>query len=295
MELISGGPISEELSYFAEWRLVSLESRSDGTLRDRSGRFEDAFLSWDASDRLSLILGQYRSLRQVDVSRRLSVSEPAIFSASLPGDAADDPRVQSLRSFSPSGRSPGLTLGWQSIEKASPADGLFHFVTLPFPGEFSLPLSREARREASFEIEGTPKGVFLESFYRAGFHSIGAHAFLDDDRWLLTGVGTTQFAGLHLLGGLGVDAHDGASPRLRTTLQAEYLLPQAILPRDIGRRIRPGLGLRFEHLTHTGRDPAWIPYLAVSGPAGPAAFLVQLEYRSQPGNNALILDFSWLF
>ena len=68
-----------------EWRPVSLEPRSDGTLRDRSGRFEDLFLTAVAGDRLELFVGQFRQVQQVDVSRRLGVSEPALLSASLPG------------------------------------------------------------------------------------------------------------------------------------------------------------------------------------------------------------------
>ena len=44
VELISGGPLGEGTSsYFVEWRVVSLDVRGNGTLRDRGGRFEDAF------------------------------------------------------------------------------------------------------------------------------------------------------------------------------------------------------------------------------------------------------------
>lgn len=298
-ELISGGPIGEDLAYFLEWRVVSLETRADGSLRDRSGRIEDAILSWDINDRFSLDIGQYRSLNQVDVSRRLSISEPSLFSASLAGAPDPDPRVQSLRGFAAGTRSPGVTLGWHSIQHSAPADGLFHFAKLVFPGEFSIPLTREARTEASFEFDSSPKGVFLETFYRRGYQSIGAHAFLDNDRWLLTGVGTAKVkagpADLHLMGGLGVDDRRGSDPRLRSTLQAKYLLPHEALPRDIGRRIQPGFGMRFEHVTRTGNDPAWIPYVAISGPAGPTTFLLQLQYRAQPGNSAFVVDLSWLF
>ena len=298
-ELISGGPIGEQLAYFLEWRFLSLETRADGSLRDRSGRIEDAILSWDIDQRFSLDVGQYRSLEQVDVSRRLSISEPALFSTSLAGAPDPDPRIQSLRGFAPSSRSPGVRLGWHSIQGSAPADGLFHFAKLAFPGEFSVPLTREARTEASFEFENSPKGVFLETFYRRGYHSIGGHAFLDSGRWLLTGVGTTHVnigsADLHLLGGLGVDDQRGRDPRLRSTLQAEYLLPHEALPRDIGRRINPGFGLRFEHVTRNNSDPAWIPYLAVSGPAGPTTLVLQLQYRVQPGNSGLVIDLSWLF
>ncbi|MCZ6774826.1 MAG: hypothetical protein O7D34_00025 [Ignavibacteria bacterium] len=40
VELISGGPIGNSpVSYFLEWRILSQQTRSDGSLKDRSGRF----------------------------------------------------------------------------------------------------------------------------------------------------------------------------------------------------------------------------------------------------------------
>src|SRR5687767_12825989 len=84
VELISGGPIAKlPLSYFIEWRIVSQQTRNDGTLLDRGGRFEDVILNWQINDRHAVRVGQFRALNQYDVSRRLSVSEPSIFSASL--------------------------------------------------------------------------------------------------------------------------------------------------------------------------------------------------------------------
>lgn len=290
VELISGGPIGDNLSYFVEWRVVSLETRSDGSRRDRSGRFEDAYFAWDIDDRFSLQIGQYRALNQVDVSRRLSISEPTIFSTSLPGKPTSDARIRSLRGFSPAGRSPGVTLGYQSIIGDSPADGLFHFVTLPLVGELSLPLTREARQEASFELQGPPKGVYLETFYRRGFNSIGAHAFIDDDRRLLTGVGTLAFGDLHLTAGLGVDDRAGAPARWRSSFQGEYLWI-----RDARDALRPAVGFRVEHVSRSDREPAFIPYLAVAGPNRLYNFLLQLQYRAQSGHDALIVDLSVFF
>lgn len=172
VELISGGRIGDlPLSYFVEWRVVSLDLRSNGTLRDRGGRFEDAFINWEINDRNALTVGQFRSLNQYDVSLRLSVSEPVVFSASLPGAPSSNSRIQGLRGFAPSGRSPGLTYTLRSIDGPLASDGLFHFVNVPFVGELSLPLSEEARREASFELEGPAKGVFLETFYRRKLNS----------------------------------------------------------------------------------------------------------------------------
>lgn len=290
VELISGGPIGDSLSYFVEWRIGSLQTRSDGTLRDRSGRFEDAFLTWQIDDRSALTIGQYRALNQVDVSRRLSVSTPALFGTSLAGDPSSNKRIESLRAFSPAGRSPGFTYQFQSIEGELPSDGLFHFVTLPFPGELSIPLSTEARDEASFELEGAPKGVFLETFYRQGLNSIGLHGFVDDDRWLLTGLGTLNIDALQITGGIGVDEQDGAASRVRSSLQLEYLLPHN--DRD---RIRAAVGFRVEHVTKSGRETAYIPYFTMSGPNESYTFLLNLEYRGQEDNERFVAGLSILF
>ena len=306
VELISGGPIGEDLSYFVEWRAVSQQTRSDGSLRDRSGRFEDAYLTWQVDDRSSLTVGQYRALNQVDVSRRLSISEPAVFSTSLAGDPSSDPRIGSLRAFSPAGRSPGFTYELHSIQGEAPSDGLFHYVTVPFVGELSIPLTSEAKDEASFELEGPPKGVFLETFYRSGLNSIGAHAFIDDDRWLVTGAGVLNIADwlngrgpplssgdqgvlpLYLTGALGIGDRDGGSSRVRSSLEVEYLFTKFDA-------LRAGLGFRVEHVTNAGRDPAYIPYFVLSGPNQQHTFLLQVQYRAQEENDALLIGLSWLF
>ncbi len=288
VELIAGGPIGESLSYFVEWRVVSEQTRSDGSLRSRSGRFEDAFLTWDIDDRSSLTVGQYRALNQVDVSRRLSISEPAVFGTSVAGDPSSDPRIQSLRGFSPAGRSPGFTYELQSIQGEQPSDGLFHYVTLPFVGELSIPLTGEAKDEASFELQGPPKGVFLETFYRQGLNAIGAHALIDDDRWLLTGVATLNFDNFYLTGALGIDDRDGASSRVRSSLELEYLFTEVDA-------VRAGLGFRVEHVTNANRDPAYIPYLVMTGPNTQLTTILQVQYRAQDGNDALLIALSLVF
>jgi hypothetical protein len=289
VELISGGPIGElPLSFFIEWRVVSLETRGDGSLRDRGGRFEDAFINWQMTDRAAFTLGQFRAVNQVDVSRRLSVSEPALFSTSLAGEPSGNPRIQSLRAFSPAGRSPGFSFEFQSVAGDWPSDGLFHYVTVPFVGELSLPLSDEARREASFELRDEGKGVFLETFYRRRLNSVGVHAFIDDDRWLVTGVGTVNYKDFYVTSGVGVDDATGRGSRMRYSAELEYL-PTWV------EWMRPGVGFRFEHVTNANRQPAYIPYFVLSGPNTKWTFLLQLEYRIQHGNRAVFLDFSTIF
>jgi hypothetical protein len=289
VELISGGPVgSLPLSYFIEWRVVSLDIRGDGSLRDRGGRFEDAFVNWQIDDRHSVQVGQFRALNQYDVSLRLSISEPATFSAGLPGDSTSNPRITSLRSFSPSGRSPGIAYSLHSVQGPGDSDGLFHFVNLPFVGELSLPLSDEARREASFELHGPPKGVFLETFYRRHLNSIGAHAFLGDDRWLVTGVGRLNWADFHATGAVGIEDARGRSSRMRYGFEVEYL------PTWFD-GVRPGLGFRVEHISNAGQDPAYIPYLVLAGPNTQYTVWLQVEGRFQGDTHGVLIDLSFIF
>jgi hypothetical protein len=288
VELISGGPIGDRFSYFVEWRVVSLDLRDDGSLRDRGGRFEDAFVNWEINDRHTLTIGQFRSLKQYDVSLRLSASEPALFSTSLAGDPSSDPRIQSLRAFSPAGRSPGFAYTLQSVQGPSASDGLFHSVNVPFVGELSLPLSDEARREASFELQGPPKGVFLETFYRRKLNSVGAHAFVDDDRWLVTGIGRANYRDFYATVGVGWDDATGRGSRTRYSVEAEYLPAWYEV-------IRPGVGFRVEHVTNASREPAYIPYLVLSGPNSKFSFLLQIEGRFQGDSKGLVVDLSAIF
>ena len=295
-ELISGGPVGQTLSYFIEWRIGSLESRGDGTLRDRSGRFEDAYFNWQPTDRFQFTAGQFRAINQIDISRRLSISEPIVFSTSLPGDPAASSRITSLRAFSPSGRQPGFLFQYQSIPGDSEADGLFHSVVLPFVGEWSIPLTPEAHTEASFESQGPLKGAFLETYYRQDLNSIGAHAFIDDDRWLLTTVATGNYAAspltedVYVTAALGWDDSVRTPSRTRSSVEVLYL---PVLPEQDW--LRPGVGFRAERVTGPGTAPAYIPFIVLSGPNQSYTFLTQIEYRHQNDNRSFILDVSLIF
>ena len=219
VELITGGTLGEQWSYFAEWRIVSLSLNADGSLKDRGGRFEDLFVQRTIGTRHALKVGQFRSLNQVDVSLRLSPSEPLLFKNGLRTDSDPDPRINSLLRFSPASRSPSIGYSFRSIEGRSASDGLFHYVTLPFVGELSIPLSSEASKNASFELQGPPKGVFLETFYRSGQKSIGGHVFYDDDAWLATVLGTYDWRSVLVTAGLGADQDHGVF-RTRSSLAA---------------------------------------------------------------------------
>ena len=178
IEIISGGR-SGGNSYFIEWRVLSKELLNDGSYRDRSGRFEDLFVIFGVDDSIQFQVGQFRAMSQIDVSRRLFLSEPAAFSTAMPGEADPDPRIQSLRGFSLSGRAPSARVTLAQGEWTAS-------VTVPFPGEISVPLTKEARDTASFEFEGSPKGAFVEFYRREDQDSVGLHAFFgDNDRTLV--------------------------------------------------------------------------------------------------------------
>lgn len=287
VELISGGTLGREWSYFVEWRVVSLSLNGDGSQGDRGGRFEDLWFEWQRGPH-ALKLGQFRSLSQVDVSLRLSASEPQIFGNGLrTGADFSDPRLVSLSRFSPSGRSPSVGYSYQSIQGERPSDGLFHYVTVPFTGELSIPLSDEASEAASFEL-GAAKGLYAETFYRRGHKSLGGHAFWSDDSWLATVLGTYDWKDLFVTAGLGVDDQDGGDSRNRSSLEAQYLLRGS-------ERLRTAFGLRIEDVSNDGRRAAYVPFIALAGPNTDHTFFVQLEYKDQAGDDSFVLDVSLLF
>jgi hypothetical protein len=287
VELISGGTFGSQISYFAEWRVVSLSLRPDGSQQDRAGRFEDLFVQWSPSERHSFKVGQYRSLNQVDVSLRLSPSEPVLFANGLRTGTSPSPRLDGLERFSPSARSPSVGYGYQSLRGSRASDGLFHYLTVPFAGELSIPLGGAADQNASFEL-GSAKGVFGETFYRQGLKTIGVNAFYSDDAILVTGLGSYDWRDLRVTAGFGVDERDGASSRQRGSLEAEYLVARSD-------RLRAAAGLRVEEVGEDGQPARYVPYLAFAGPNTRHTFLLQLEHVHQEGNDTFVIDLSALF
>ncbi len=290
VELISGGPIKDTArSYFVEWRLVSQSVASPDALKDRGGRFEDIFVNLELGECEchTVTVGQYRALRQIDVSRRLSPSEPALLSTGLAGDESDNKRIQSLRAFKPSGRSPSISYQLHSVMGDAPSDGLFHAVTVPFGGEISLPLSPGAKQNASFELEEKPKGVFLESFYRKGLNSVGVHAFIDDNRWLFQGIGMVKVADVYMTGGVGADEVND-TPHTRLSLEGEYITA-------ISEWFRSAVGFRVEQVTNAGREPAFTTYLLLTGPNTSYTFRLTTRYRAQKDNRLFTIDVGTLF
>jgi hypothetical protein len=285
LELISGGEVTPWLSYFVEWRTLSLEPvRREGAmvLRDRSGRFEDVFVT-AAAGNLELTLGQFRQIDQVDVSLRLGLSEPLPLSASLPGVRTEGTaRQRSLRGFSPAGRSPSARLAWRR-----PLDGGWSWwsaAALPLPGEFSIPLSSAARVEASNEIEWRPKGVFLESFVSRGLHSAGGHLFVGEgERLLAQAVTTGSRARFFWTGVAGVERVEGVS-RGRWSLEAQYVPTYHF-----------ALGGRIEDRAGDGAPAALLPYLRAHFPGTRYTVYVGMEQRVQSGNHATLIEFGTVF
>jgi len=289
VEIISAGPLGgTRAAYFAEWRALSQSLGGDGRLVNRSGRFEDLFVRVPLSPggSASLTAGQFRGLMQVDVSLRLSLSEPLVFSSSIPGPRpAARARVTSLRAFSASGRQPGIRFEYQRVSDASAADGWFAAATLPFTGELTIPFTDAA----SFEFEARPKGLFAETFWRSGLASIGGNVFVGDaDRRTATFVATHAVAPrVALMGGIGA-FHTAGVTDTRFSVGGEL----DVLSRTVA-------GVRIDHRTGQRRDPVVLLYGNGHLPFGPPAFRqalrLQIEQRLQEQNHATLVAFSHIF
>lgn len=287
VEIISAGPIGRRASYFAEWRALSLSLAGNGRIGNRSGRFEDLFVRTPVTPggEVSLTVGQFRTLTQVDVSLRLSLSEPLVFSSAVPGRPSADARLQGLRGFSASGRQPAVRVEYQVSGESSSADGWFASATLPLTGELTIPFTDAA----SFEFEARPKGVFMEVFRRSGLTSIGGHAFVGDtNRRVITGVITHDLGGrLALLAGVG-SFHSAGVTDTRLSLGGEATLTSRLVT-----------GIRLDHRSGQGRDPIVLLYGNGHLPFGRAAFRqalrLQIEHRIQPSNHATAVSLSHVF
>lgn len=288
VEIISAGNIARtRAAYFIELRALSQQIGTGNRLLNRSGRFEDAFIAFPVNpgNNLLLTVGQFRALNQVDVSRRLSLSEPLAFSAAIADPKrARTARLTSLRAFSPAGRQPGVRLLYQRPGRSNAADGWYAGVTLPLAGELTLPFTDAA----SFEFEARPKGVFAETYYRTGMTSIGGHAFIGRDRSLLNVVITSDVtARWSFSGALGYDSVRGVTAA-RYTVGGEYGFTQHLVA-----------GTRVDHRTGAGRDPAVLVYANGHVPFGPPAFRqsvrLQFEQTLQRDNLRSALAVSHIF
>lgn len=287
IEVISAGPLGRSrAAYFAEWRALSQSIGGNGRLLNRSGRFEDLFVRTPITRNgaLSVTAGQFRALSQIDVSQRLSLSEPLVFSSGVSGPRAATSRLTGLRTFSASGRQPAVRAEYQWTRGTAPADGWVAAATLPLTGELTIPFTDAA----SFELEGRPKGMFLEVFRRSGLTSVGAHTFLGDERRILTGVATHDLGGrVALMAGIGA-FHAAGVTDARFSIGGEATIHNYVVA-----------GTRVDHRTGQNRDPIVLLYGNGHLAFGPSwfrqALRLQVEHRIQPANHATAFALSHVF
>ncbi len=286
IELISVGGVGRtRVAYFAEWRVLSQGIGGNRRLLDRSGRFEDLFvrIPLSAGNALAVTAGQFRALTQVDVSQRLGLSEPLVFSSSLSA-LVRSPRVRltSLRAFSPSGRQPAVRVEYQRTASTS-TNGWYSAATLPVTGELTVPFTSAA----SFEFEARPKGLFVETYRRWGLSSLGGHAFFDARRRMGSVVAAHEVGRMALVGALGVFASPGTTDA-RFSVGGEYTFSRTIVG-----------GVRIDDRTARGQAPALLLYANGHLSFGPEAFRqavrLQVEQRVQRRNHITTVALSHIF
>jgi len=284
VEIISGGPVAGTRAfYFVEWLPVSQEV-GDGNVRvERHGRFEDLFVAVPVG-KAFVTIGQFRPLTQVDVSRRLSLSEPLAFSTGLAGESARSPRLTGLRSFSLSGRSPAVRFSHQWARGTRLSDGWYNSVTMPFAGEFVIPLNSRVNRERGFEFELRPKGVLMESYYRHGLSSFGGHAFLGAERRLFGLVGSYNRGPFFSTAAIGFARERTRQRDTRVSWENE-LVPWRWL----------ALGVRVDDRTGPARPLALIPHVNLEFPLTSYVVRITGEHRQQRGNRQWLLEVGTVF
>lgn len=286
VEVISVGTVPRtRLGYFVEWRTVSQSIGGNRRLLHRSGRFEDLFVRVPVTrgNAAAVTLGQFRALTQLDVSLRLSVSEPLAFSSSVPATGGvGSPRLRGLRAFSPSGRQPGVRLEYQRTSSTS-LNGWYSTLTVPLTGELTIPLTDAA----SFEFDGRPKGVFGELYHRWGMSSLGGHLFVGDDRRLTSVVATREKGRVALMGAVGRFTAAGTSDT-RLSVGGEYTVHPALI-----------VGGRVDDRTAARQPAAVLLYGNVHVPFGPPRFRqalrLQIEQRVQRSNHVTAFAVSHVF
>ncbi|MGH9788770.1 MAG: hypothetical protein ACRD4U_08740 [Candidatus Acidiferrales bacterium] len=286
VEIISGGPNPRTRAfYFLEWLPVSQQTDGNNRRVERHGRFEDLFVSvpLGRSDAFFTV-GQFRALSQVDVSRRLSLSEPLAFATGVAGRPATTSRLTSLRSFSPSGRSPGLRVHHQWQRGARASDGWYNSATVPFAGELVIPLTERVHHEQGFAFEARPKGAFVESYYRYKLSSFGGHAFLGDDRQLYGLVGVYNRGPWFSTAALGFAHERNGSRDTRVSWENE-LVPWDWL----------AVGVRVDDRTGSNRPVAVIPHVNFEFPLTTYVVRITGEYRQQRGNRQWLLETGVVF
>lgn len=284
VEIISGGPIKKSRAfYFLEWLPVSQQVGSGNTRVQRHGRFEDIFVSLPVGPAF-VTVGQFRQMTQVDVSRRLSLSEPLAFSAGLAGEAALTSRLTGLRSFSLSGRSPAVRVSHQWRRGNSVADGWYNSVTLPFTGELVIPLNSTVYHTQGFAFEFRPKGALIESYYRKGLNTFGGHVFAGDGRSQFGLVGALNHKSFFSTLAWGYADQRSGADSYRVSWENEWVPLRWM-----------AAGLRLDDETGTNRPAALIPYLNFAVPLTTYMVRFTAEHRQQRANRQWLLELGLVF
>lgn len=284
VEFISSDRLTRWLAYFVEWRTLSYQTTGSQRLLGRNGRFEDAFFQFWLPKRVALTVGQFRMVNQVDISRRLTLSEPLGYSASVGGLPTNNTRLNSLRAFSLAGRAPSIRATFQTFRGGSESDGWFHELVLPFGGELSAPLGNDARRNASFALEARPKGLLYETYYRRGLSSFGGAVFAGDDRWLSNVTGALQVSSHSLLATVGTGKFRGGYNDFRMSI-GDTWIPKRWF----------GAGARFDHQSALRRRPAVIPHVNFSFPGTKYTLFLTVEQRIQQRAHGTSVEFGVFF
>lgn len=195
VKAVTGGSVGDNFSYVVKWRPVSRALDSNGQVVDRSGIFDDIFLNVDIGDNIRLTGGQFRVFDQYDQALQLSATPPMALAMPLPGEGGETQRDRQVEAYSPMARTPAVMASYHhpgERDASNAADGLYANLSVPFAGEFAIPVNERAERFASFEFDPSPKGVVIESYYRRGASSLGGSAFLDDGRQMYTGLVTFE-------------------------------------------------------------------------------------------------------
>ena len=241
------------------------------------------FITDDVSNPVSFKAGQFRLLNQIDDSRKLGLSTPLVIGAKISGSGTGSARERSLRAFAPNGRSPSVSLMHRSLPGPHAANGWFNIVSLVFPGEFSIPITDEARVEASFEFESDPKGVFLESFYRKGLSSVGAHLFMDDGRSMGSLLGVYNRGRWFSRLGLGYGRVTGET-NARFTLESEFV-PYDFLSG----------GVRLDHQTEVDNGTSFVSNVNLQWPLTEWTLRLAVEHRVRSDNHVTLGELSLVF
>ena len=141
-----------------------------------------------------------------------------------------------------------------------------------FPGEFSIPLTDEARTNASNELEFQPKGIFAEVFQRAGSTSIGINGFAGNNERSYFGIaGQANCGNWYFEGGLGRAETQGAK-EYRYSLTADWI-----------RDFHQAYGVRIEHRQIAGQKIMISPYASWTFGEGPSIvrFIAEARFQRQ--------------